>query len=181
MIERQLWITGLAAAVVASLTAFSGSLSITKGGANGLLLAVLGVGAAWLLTVDHLHGADRPATVNRWSQFKHYGILLAVMICMQMGWLSALLPDSDLAFMGLLGAMLFNGIVFSWALTATIGRRRRENAAEDADRRRRRREMAAGTWRAYPDSAFESRFDAQHGPDPFATGHAAEHRSVPHE
>lgn len=149
-------------ALCAAFIALDGYPALARGDVESVILIVLGISTTYLMLANL---TSSPPDVDRSM------VLVVCLIVSTAGGSRALdyaAASPTFARLGLLAALLFNAVVFGWALTATIDRRRRAKeaeAVEAADRRRREREIAAGSWRAYPDSAFESRFDAQHGPE----------------
>ncbi|MFG1250015.1 hypothetical protein [Xanthobacter flavus] len=126
------------AAVISGCLPVVGYPALLHGGFNGAFMVVLGVSATYLilahLTIDQ----------SGRSFVLLLGLLLGLLLSTMAGSRALDYAASPtFARLGLLAALLFNGTVFGWALTATIDRHRRAKEAEAADRRRREREREA--------------------------------------
>lgn len=104
----------------AALVALGGYFAIHNAGEgwDGALMVMLGVVSQYLLT------SDRPPAAGRWFVTGRMSILVAIQAAILGSWLASLLADPIIARLVLLVAILFNGIVFGWAVNMTINHRR---------------------------------------------------------
>lgn len=121
------------AAVSAAFVALGGFFAMhdTGEGWDGALMVMLGVASQYLLT------ADRPPAAGRWFVTGRMSILIAIQVAILGSWLASLLADPIVARLVLLSALLFNGIVFGWAVNMTISNRRARALAKALEDHRR--------------------------------------------
>lgn len=121
------------AALSAAFVALGGYFAMhdTGEGWDGALMVMLGVASQYLLT------ADRPPAAGRWFVTGRMSILIAIQVAILGSWLASLLGDPIIARLVLLVAILFNGIVFGWAVNMTINNRRARALAKAIEENRR--------------------------------------------